>query len=97
MVRFGVVFLLTFTLLLLSCAPTATEDEEKEGNVAIEIFTEAIRLNPEDALAYYNRGIVYMELNEESKATADFEKAISITNDPDLTQMAGQMIEEMKE
>jgi Flp pilus assembly protein TadD len=38
-------------------------------------LTEAIRLDPEYARAYYNRGFAYEEKGDQAKAKADFAKA----------------------
>ena len=43
---------------------------------AIADYTEAIRLNPKDAKAYYNRGLVYVKKGDHDKAIADFTEAI---------------------
>ena len=45
---------------------------------AIGEYDEAIRLDPQLALAYLNRGAVYNEKNEFSKAIADCDKAIEL-------------------
>ena len=45
---------------------------------AIADYTEAIRLDPKDAKAYYNRGVAYGEKGERDKAIADFTEAIRL-------------------
>ncbi len=45
-------------------------------------FTEAIRLNPKDAGAYFNRGCKYAEKGDYDKAIIDFTAAIRF--DPTL-------------
>ena len=45
---------------------------------AIADFTQAIRLNPNDALAYNNRGLTCAELNDLTGAIADFTQAIRL-------------------
>ena len=42
---------------------------------AIKDYSEAIKLDPGDADAWYNRGVAYKELGNEAKAKADFLKA----------------------
>ena len=49
---------------------------------AIEDYTEAIRLDPELAVAYSNRGLAYDELGQMERAVADFDEAIRL--DPQL-------------
>ena len=64
---------------------------------AIEEYDKAIRLNPEHAGAYFNRGIAYRELGRKTEAVADFEKLITLTDDAQQVEMARQQIEELKE
>ena len=45
---------------------------------AILDYTEAIRLNPGYADAYYNRGLTYIKLNKKEEAIADFQKAAQL-------------------
>lgn len=45
---------------------------------AIEIYTGVINADPQNALAYYNRGIIYEELGDTSLAFEDYTKAIEI-------------------
>ena len=47
-------------------------------NEAIECFTEAIELNPEDAMVYTYRASVYKKKQEYGKAISDFNKAIEL-------------------
>ena len=60
-----------------------------------EDYDEAIHQNPEDAEAYYSRGIAYKLRGDKAKAMADFEKFITLTHNPKLTKMAKQQIEEL--
>jgi tetratricopeptide (TPR) repeat protein len=48
---------------------------------AIEIYTGVINSDPQNALAYYNRAIVYEELGDTSRAFEDYTKAIEIRPD----------------
>ena len=59
---------------------------EKKGDhdKAIADFTEAIRLNPKLAQAYYNRGMIYRKKGDHDKAIADFTEAIRL-NPKDAT------------
>ena len=45
---------------------------------AIEDLTQAIALDPKDALAYYNRGITYRAKGEIDRAIADFDQAVKL-------------------
>jgi Flp pilus assembly protein TadD len=49
---------------------------------AITDFTESIRLNPKDAKAYYNRGVIYGKKGEPDKAEADYAKAKELGYEP---------------
>ena len=47
-------------------------------NGAIKRYAEAMELNPKNALAYCNRAVVYLNLQDNSKALADCNKAIEM-------------------
>jgi len=47
----------------------------EEYDRAIADYTEAIRLNPEHADAYYNRGISYKKLGQYDQACEDIQKS----------------------
>jgi len=47
----------------------------------IDNYTEAIRINPDFAVAYYNRGTAYNDLKNYTDAIADFSRAIRINPD----------------
>ena len=49
---------------------------------AIQNLDEAIRLGPQDALAYYSRGLVYEELGKSTEAELDIAKAKELGFDP---------------
>ena len=51
---------------------------EKRFDEAIEAFSEAIRLRPEDSLAHYHRGVAYYEKDDLDGAIADFSEAIRL-------------------
>jgi len=61
----------------------------------IEHYDEAIRLDPQHAEAYYNRGLTYSYLGKKSVAIADFEKFITLSDNPQWIEMARQQIEEL--
>ena len=52
----------------------------KNYKLAIKDFSQAIKLKPQDADTYYNRGIVYQELGKKEKASADFAKCEKLKN-----------------
>ena len=54
-----------------------------EYDKAIADHTEAIRINPEDAVAYNDRGFAYYKMGEYDKAIADHTEAIPLN--PDCT------------
>jgi tetratricopeptide (TPR) repeat protein len=51
-----------------------------EYNRAIQIFTRAIKIYPEDANHWSNRGVVYLLLGEYQMALSDLNRAIEISN-----------------
>ena len=66
-----------------------SNEKVKEGNEqfiwdndrALSLYNEALELNPQNGVAYFNRGLVYMEFHEYSSAAEDFAKAISLNVD----------------
>jgi tetratricopeptide (TPR) repeat protein len=60
---------------------SAIETAQKQGKfqLAVDYYGELIKLNPQDAQYYMNRGILYMnELKDYKAAAADFTKAIEL-------------------
>eukprot|EP00761_Pharyngomonas_kirbyi_P009358 gb/GECH01009374.1/.p1 GENE.gb/GECH01009374.1/~~gb/GECH01009374.1/.p1 ORF type:complete len:252 (+),score=24.63 gb/GECH01009374.1/:1-756(+) len=49
--------------------------------LAIEDYTKAIQLNPENVAAYNNRGFAYRKVNQYDKAINDYSKALEIQPD----------------
>ena len=62
---------------------------------AIAEYDEAIRLDPQYADAYYNRGLVYEAEGKKAEAIADFEQHITLTNDRQSIKRSRQLIEEL--
>ena len=61
-----------------------TQDTQKDYEKAIADFTEAIRLKPELALAYNNRGFARLQEKDDKGAMEDFKSAIA--RKPDLAE-----------
>jgi len=57
-------------------ADHAVNCNRRTGKDAIAGCTELIRRNPQDAVAYFNRGFIHGELGESDAAIADFTRAI---------------------
>ena len=55
-------------------------DELKDYVSAIANYNKAIELNPNDADAYYDRGMAKVNLKEYYSAIPDFHKAIELNN-----------------
>jgi tetratricopeptide (TPR) repeat protein len=89
---FGVICLLIVICLLLNGCKE--EDylidrgnrEAKAGNykAAIKRYDDVLKINPRNANAYYNRGIVWFEMGEMDNAISDYTKALEI--DKELTE-----------
>ena len=58
--------------------PPASCGIKGEYDKAIAHYSEALRLNPKDADAYYNRGIAWERRGEYDKAIADYSEAIRL-------------------
>ena len=56
--------------------------DKKDYDKAIDDFTDAIRIDPKYATAYYNRGLVWKAKGDNDKAMADYDEAIRL--DPTL-------------
>ena len=66
---------------------TATSDISVSANVndsthdcqeVIIAQTKAIEINPDDALAFYNRGVAYYRLGDQQRAIADYTQVIDL-------------------
>ena len=55
--------------------------KEREYDKAIADYSDVIRLAPNDAQAYYNRGLVYAAKGDNGNAIADFTAAIGLAPD----------------
>jgi tetratricopeptide (TPR) repeat protein len=72
----------------------------KQGNLtqAIEDFTKAIEIKPNDIMAYNNRGSAYALQGDCIQAISDFTKAIGInSNDPVAYHNRAVMFYQLKE
>jgi tetratricopeptide (TPR) repeat protein len=72
-------------IVLLSC--TGADTHYNRGNAyydkgdyarAISAYTQAIRIDPNDAKVYYNRGIAYADKKDYEKAITDFDQVLMI-------------------
>lgn len=54
---------------------------QKKFRQAVEAYTKAIELNPEDVAAYNNRGVAYGKLKEYDRALADYNRTIALSPD----------------
>jgi tetratricopeptide (TPR) repeat protein len=55
--------------------------DQKDYDNAIAEFTEAIKLNPNNAVFYFNRGIAYYRKNDYDNAIENFTNAIQLNSD----------------
>jgi tetratricopeptide (TPR) repeat protein len=53
--------------------------------LAIEDYTQAIRLNPASAMAYHDRAVCLARLKENDRALADYNRALELASDNPLT------------
>ncbi|MFC2035324.1 tetratricopeptide repeat protein [Chloroflexota bacterium] len=66
-----------------------------EYEEAIEELNDAIALHPENADAYYLRGLAYDSSGEVAEAISDYEKCIELSNDPELTGSAQMRLDSL--
>lgn len=80
--------LLITTIAVLSCA--SADDALDRGNEffevrqyeeAVEEYTEALRIDPEYAGAYYNRGYAYYLMGRYDRSIADYSKSLRLEPD----------------
>jgi tetratricopeptide (TPR) repeat protein len=64
-----------------------------EPDKAIADCDKAIELDPTLAEAYFFRGVAYAEKDEVAKAVSDLERCIELSSDPELVELAQQMLE----
>ena len=81
----AVLVLTLAALLLAGCGSPADPVEKGDGYLAqgehqraIEQYGEAIRLDPQDAVAYNQRGVAYVGLGQPERALQDFDEAIRL-------------------
>jgi tetratricopeptide (TPR) repeat protein/predicted small secreted protein len=67
-----------FSYILSSTGGQITEAQNRVYEQAIADFTEAIRLDPDNAVAYRERGVVYALRGDTDKAIADLNQAIGL-------------------
>jgi tetratricopeptide (TPR) repeat protein len=60
---------------------TYQDDVDGDTEAAIESYTEAIRLNPEFAEAYFNRGVDYEQIGDSARAIADYRRYTELRPD----------------
>ena len=70
------VLIISFVFFLIPTIQAASDVEEE-----IEAYKQAIRINPDDAEAHYNLGVVYANLGMYKEAIESYKQAIRI--DPD--------------
>jgi tetratricopeptide (TPR) repeat protein len=66
----------------IAAGDTALQAQNYEAAVAQ--YSEAIKMKPDDALAYYKRGHAYRGIGERQKALIDFKQALELSHDPGL-------------
>lgn len=79
-------FLGLITIFILACLSEAQQRshagvelaEEGRREEAIAEYDAAIRLNPQIADAYYNRGVAYANLGEHQQAIEDYNEALRL-------------------
>jgi tetratricopeptide (TPR) repeat protein len=65
------------------------------GEEAVEEYSKALGLDNRYAMAYYNRGLLLMRSGKKTRARADFQKVMSLSEGTQLADMAARSIKEM--
>ena len=80
-----IVVLILAALLMAGCGSPTDYVERGDGYLAqgdhqqaIEQYEEAIRRDPQDAVAYNRRGVAYADLGQPERALRDFDEAIRL-------------------
>ena len=60
-----------------------------EADEAIILYSEAIKMEPKNVLAYNKRGLAYYSINEYSDAADDFNKAVTLAPDDPVFVLSG--------
>lgn len=68
--------------------------DEKKYQEALTYYNKAIELQPDYAFAYYNRGKLYLLLNDQATACSDFLTAVELGLSLDKEGMANKFIEQ---
>ena len=88
--QYSLRLLLVYMAVAVLCSKAKAEDAfdqgkqaivEKNYDLAIRCFTEAIRLDPQNANAYIFRGLAYSDTGDQDKAIADCTEAFRIKPD----------------
>ena len=66
-----------------------------QGDKAIEEYTKALEFNNRHAMAYYNRGMLLTRTGKKTRARADFQKVVSLSEGTELADMAKRAMKEM--
>tara|TARA_B110000046_G_scaffold161074_1_gene174552 strand:+ start:510 stop:911 length:402 start_codon:yes stop_codon:yes gene_type:complete len=74
------IFLLVLFATLSSCNNSKREADKKHYE-AISEFSAAIKLDPDNPFNFYNRGVVYHNLEEYLSAISDYTSAIKLDTD----------------
>ncbi|MFC2028171.1 tetratricopeptide repeat protein, partial [Chloroflexota bacterium] len=64
---------------------------------AIVAYGQAIVSEPDNAMAYFNRGSLYLLRENKAEAIADFGKVIEISDDDNMVEMAQDRISELND
>ena len=76
----AMLLLITFGCTTL-WAQLSKDNDAGDYESAIADFTRALELDPNDANAWHNRGLIYSDIDEPEKAIADYGRAIEINPD----------------
>jgi len=69
---------------------------KEEWDDALAEYNKAIELDSNYTSAYFERGELFKRIGKKSKAIADYQKVVSLSNKPETVEAAKRYVEELQ-